>query len=412
MSDNVAHGTRATGAAVEPRQVDASEHTARGAVWAVAFAGFTLVTAVTYPVGVLPQIAADLDTSAGNAGLTITVSALVTGLTAALLGVSARVVDRRLVLVAAVAVAAIGNLLAAIAPSLLVLLVARVGVGVGSGAFWGIAAGVAPHLVPDSRVPRATAVIFGSASAAAALGVPSTAALGTSLGWRAGALALAALAAIGTAGLLWFLPVMTPPSRRPRAQDHRRRSSFRATSGVLLVAILVVVGHFAAFTFARPALEQISGVPTSVVPPLLAGFGGAGVLGAALAGRHAGARPQRAAQMIAATMAAAVAAICLLPGEPVAAAALLCAWGAGYGALGATLPLWIRASAGEDHDRASAVYIAVFNGSIALGAALGGLVVDATGSQPRMATPLVVASCLIALGVVTSQFASTGGGRR
>jgi len=56
-------------------------------VWAVGFGGLILVTAVTYPVGVLPQIAADLDTSAGSAGLMLTVSGLTLAVVAWVTGV-------------------------------------------------------------------------------------------------------------------------------------------------------------------------------------------------------------------------------------------------------------------------------------------------------------------------------------
>ncbi len=332
----------------------------------------------------------------------ITASALATALTAATVGVYGRTIDRQMLLIAAVAAAGAGNALAAIAPNYPVLLAARVAVGVGSGGFWGIAAGVAPLLVPSKRVPHATAVIFGAAAAASAVGVPVTAAIGTVGGWRVGTVVLAGLSAVATAALVKLVPRLVPAGLDEPARVRPLARVLADVRGVLIVASVVVVGHFAAFTFARPVLEQISGVPTAVIPVLLAGFGVAGVFGSAWAGRYAGPRPRRSAQLIAACMAAAVVAIGLLQDNPLVAAALLCLWGAGYGALGVTGPLWLHAVVGEDHGRASAIYIAVFNGSIAVGAALGGVAVD-IGPHGTMRAPLVLAVCLITLGVAVAQ---------
>ncbi len=388
---------------------DRRDHARTGstlAAWAVSFGGLILVTAVTYPVGVLPQIATDLDTSAGSAGLMLTVSGLMLAVVAWVTGVYARNADRRLLLVVAMAGAGAGNLLSAAAPSYPVLLLGRLAVGAGAGVFWGIAAGVAPVLVPAARVPRATAVIFGAAAAASAVGVPLTTAVGTASGWRSGVVVLAVLSAIATAALVGLLPRLRPREQAEGVDGAPLGHTVRRIAGVLIVASLAVAGQFAAFTFARPVLEQISGFSPDAVPVLLSAFGFAGIAGTMLAGRLAPASPRRAAQLIAGSMAAAVAALAAIGGSPMVAVLAFCVWGAGYGALGVTLPLWVHARATSDHGRAAAIYIAVFNAAIAAGAAMGGVAVDLTGSPPSMAAPLILTCSLLGCAVVAAQATS------
>jgi predicted MFS family arabinose efflux permease len=375
-------------------------------VWAVGFAGFVLVTAVTYPVGVLPQIATDLNTSAGSAGLMLTVSGLTLALVAWVTGVYGRNADRRLILVGAMAGVGAGNLVSAAAPNYGVLLLGRLAVGAGGGMFWSIAAGVAPLLVPAARVPRATAVIFGSAAAASALGVPLITAIGTGAGWRSGVAVLAVLAATACTVLIFLLPRLTPTDQARWAAGPPLIHTLRDIAGVLVVASLAVAGQFAAFTFARPVLEDISGFSRDAVPALLSAFGFAGIAGTMLAGRLAPASPRRAAQLIATAMAAAVLALPLFQGSSVVAAFALCLWGAGYGALGVTLPLWVHDRAPSDHVRAAAIYIAVFNAAIAAGAALGGVAVDLTDTRPSMIAPLILGCSLMACAVAATQTAA------
>ncbi len=232
-------------------------------VCTIGIAVFTLVTSELYPVGVLSAVSADLEVSTGVAGLMVTVPGLVAAVSAPLVAVYARGLDSRIVLSLLVAIVALSNLASAVAPNIETVLAARFAIGIGVGGFWALAAGIAPRLVPQARVPLATAVVFGGISAAAVLGVPATAHLGNEIGWRAGSVTIAAVAAVVALAVLLLVPAL-PAQPGWRDQDSGSLSTaVRRSWLVLLVTALVAVGQFSAFTFVGPILESVSGVAES-----------------------------------------------------------------------------------------------------------------------------------------------------
>src|SRR5215213_4806359 len=155
---------RTAGMRTEPVSGDAIR--AWVAVVAVAIGTFTVVTVENLPMGLLTSIAGGLHVSAGQVGLMVTVSGLVAAVTAAVLPVAIRRLDRRLVLVGLIALMLGANLLVAIAPSYGIALGARFLMGISIGGFWSLAAGLAVRLVPAEHVARGTSIIFLGAMAA------------------------------------------------------------------------------------------------------------------------------------------------------------------------------------------------------------------------------------------------------
>jgi predicted MFS family arabinose efflux permease len=253
-----------------------------GAVAALAGATFTVVTAEMLPVGLLTPIGGALAVSEGTAGLTLTVTGLVAALSAPLVTSLFGRRDRRLVLCALMALLAVGNLLAALAPSFAVLIGARVLVGFAMGATWAIAAGLAVRLVPPERVGTATAVIFSGVAIASVLGVPAGSLVGELLGWRASFVLAGVLALVVLVALWALLPALRPEAEVPLGGVLRLLRVPPVATGLALVALLVT-GHFAAYTYVRPVLEQVAGAASGAIGTLLLVYGVAGVFNGAIA---------------------------------------------------------------------------------------------------------------------------------
>jgi len=151
------------------------------AVSAIGLATFSVVTTEMLPVGLLTLIADHLGTSAGTAGLMISLPALLAALFAPLVVVVAGGLDRRRILCALLGLLLLANLASALAPGIGWLLAARVLVGFCMGGIWAIAGGLAARLAPAARVGLATSIIFGGVAAASVLGVPLGALIGEAL---------------------------------------------------------------------------------------------------------------------------------------------------------------------------------------------------------------------------------------
>lgn len=369
------------------------------AVAAVGLATFGVVTTEMLPVGLLTPIAQGLQVSAGSAGLMLSAPALLAALFAPLIVVGAGSIDRRRLLAALLLALAGANVLCALAPTLPWLLAARVVVGFCIGGIWSVAGGLAPRLVAAPSVGWATAIIFGGVSVASVAGVPLGAWLGELVGWRA---AFGAMAVCS--GLIFVLNIATLPPLPAAASGARQgmRAQFR-NRGVrlgLTVTFFLVAGHFMAYTFVRPLLQQVSGFGAGWIGVLLFGYGVAGMIANFAAGPLAGRHPGRALLAVALALSATLLLFATFGNTMTSGAALLLCWGLSYGAVSVSVQSWmLRAADGIDGiEAATALLVSVFNLGIALGSFFGGIAVDVAGLQ----TTLMIASALTLAGLVTS----------
>lgn len=346
------------------------------AVAAVALGTFLLVTAEQLPIGLLTPVGSALSVSEGTAGLMVTVPSIVAAVAAPVVPVLVGRMDRRLLLVALMTLMTIANLATALAPDYPLLITARVLVGVAIGGFWAIAGGLAVRLVQTSHVPRATAIIFGGVGAGNVFGVPIGTMIGGLADWRVAFGALSALALVVLIALLAVLPPLTAA----QPVDLRRLAGQFRNPGVrvgILATFLIVTGHFSAYTFISPVLRDLSGIDGRFVGPLLFAFGVAGLAGNFIAGAAVARRLHRTVLTITAALGLTV---LLYPVAGLTAASgvtLLVVWGLVYGGVSMSLQTWMIRTAPQAVEEATALWVAVFNFSIGLGALAGGTVVDA-----------------------------------
>ncbi|MFD7783237.1 MFS transporter [Streptomyces nojiriensis] len=359
------------------------------AVCAVSLGIFCLITSELLPVGLLTPVGAALGVSDGTAGLMVTAPGLVAGFCAPLVTVGAGRLDRRLVLCVLIALMVAANLAAALAPNFAVVLAARLLVGVSVGGFWAVAGGLAVRLVPEHRVGRATALVFGGVPTASVLGVPAGTLLGELGGWRTAFAAVGALGLVTLTALLLLLPPL-PATRHitfPELPALLREN--RAVRAGVIVTFLVVTGQFAAYTFVRPILQEVSGVGAEHISTLLLGYGVAGVAGNFLAGAR---DAYRTLLVVSSCLTVVLALIAVLPG-PAVGTALLLAWGLAYGGVSVSVQGWMIKAAPGAPEAASSLMVAMFNFAIAAGALCGGLAVDGISAP---AAPLGGAALMLA----------------
>ncbi|MYS83916.1 MFS transporter [Streptomyces sp. SID5474] len=345
------------------------------AVAAVAVGTFSVVTAEQLPVGLLTSVGGELGVSEGTAGLMVTVPGLVASATAPILPVLIGRLDRRIVLLGLVTLMVVANILSATAPNFAVLIVSRFLVGISIGGFWSLAAGLAVRMVPERYVPRATAIAFGGATAANVLGVPAGTLIGGLTDWRIAFVALGGLGLLVVVALLLLLPPMpaTAPVRLRTLGEQFRNPIVRA--GVL-ATFLLVSGHFAAFTFISPILQDRSGIDEGLIGPVLLAFGLAGIVGNFLAGAAAGRNVRGTIITISVALAALLALFPLAGGTAIGGVALLILWGLAFGGVPVGVQTWILKAAPDATEAATALNTSMFNLAIALGALFGGILVN------------------------------------
>ncbi|MER5423163.1 MFS transporter [Streptosporangium roseum] len=383
------------------------------AVSSVAMGTFTIVTSEMLPVGLLTSIADTLGVSDGTAGLMMSAPGVVAAVSAPVLAITTRRLDRRVLLMALMALLAVANLAGAFAPNYPVMLAARVLTGVSIGGFWAFAAGLGPRLVPEGAVGRATSIILAGVSVASVLGVPVATFISSFAGWRTAFIAMGVLAVVLLALLAATLPPLPGEPRTRASEPLPREAPARAAEGrlpwlsgqlkvVLVLTVLIVSGHFAAYTYVRPFLEQVSHAGPAFVGTALLLYGAAGVAGNFAAGAWAARNPKPVLVTLAVLIALSTAALPLI-GLPLI---MLVVWGLGYGGVGVTLQLWIMRSGGGE--MGTALYVGAFNVSIALGSFAGGRVVDSVSISAVMWVGAVLAAVSAGTAGISGRSRTTG----
>jgi len=365
------------------------------AVASLAISTFASVTTEFLPIGLLTNIASSLGISEGTAGLTITLPAVMAALTGPVLIIASGRLDRRIVLLVLSAILVLSNLLAALAPNLATMLVARVLLGIVVGGFWTFAPGATGHLVPAALQPRAMSYVLAGVSLATIAGVPVGALLGDLMGWRAPFVVSTVLAAAVLALQLRVLPSM-PPARAVRPRDLLVPFTHAPARLVLVATLFLVGGHFTGYTYLRPMLQQVFGLASDGVTALLLVYGVTGFAGTFLGGRLA----MRSARGSALLAAAIVATVLLLSawiggGGTAAAGIAIFAWGLAFGLVPVSMTTWMLKALPQGQESGQALLVTCFQIAISSGAFFGGLVVDGYG----IASVLLLGGVLAALAV-------------
>ncbi|MFH9660181.1 MFS transporter [Streptomyces sp. NPDC017248] len=347
---------------------------------AVAAGTFTVVTSEMLPVGLLTPMSGALGVSEGTAGLTLTVTGVVGALSAPLVTSAVGRIDRRVVLCSLMLLLAAANVLAAWSPNFAVMMAARVLIGIGMGGVWSLAGGLGVRLVPAKSVGPATSMIFSGIAIASVVGVPAGAYIGELAGWREAFLAVAGLALLVTVAMAVLLPRLPAEQAVALGGVMRLAGNPRVATGLAVVALLVT-GHFAAYTYVRPVLENVSGVQDSLIGALLLVYGIAGIAGNFLVGARVGRSVRGVLLVISAVLAASVLLVPLLGLSVAGAAILLVTWGLAYGGVSVSTQTWLALAAPEAREGVTSLFVGVFNGAIALGAFVGGQVVDGLGTR-------------------------------
>ncbi|WP_394215211.1 MFS transporter [Brachybacterium vulturis] len=358
-------------------------------VVALAIGIFVLITVEELPIGVLSVMAPDLGVSEGVAGLAVTVPGILAGAVALCTPVLVRGMDRRLVLVLALASVALSCALSVVAPTFAVLLLARLFAGVAIGLYWAVMAIVALGQVPAKHAARALTIAFAGAGGALVLGVPVAAWIGTHVGWR---LAFAAVGIVAAVVALLIL-LLVEPVRSPVKVTGSMMLAAARTRGVryaLGLIALAVVGQFLTYSFISPVLIERAGVGLGDIGLMLLVYGLAGLVGNFAVGPLVRRSPPAAVLVVVTGTGLSLLAVLTVMDDPRRAMVVMAGWGLCVGAISVAMQAFIGSEASEVLEEATALNSAGFNTAIAIGALIGGLILDAAGLTPMILTSVLM----------------------
>ncbi len=328
-------------------------------------------------MGLLLEVSADLDVTISAAGLLISGYALGVVAGAPILGALTGRWSRKTLLIALMVIFTLGNLACALAPNYWALMAARVLTAFAHASFFGVGSVVATGLVSSDKRASAIAIMFTGLTVANILGVPFGTWLGQAFGWRS---TFWAVTLVGLAALAIIAAFVPRDDASAGEDDSGNTLAVLARPQVLLgllTTVLSWVGVFAAFTYIAPILTRITGFSESAVSPILLVFGGGLIAGNLIGGKFADRWLGPAVLGSLALLSAVLFVMSFAVHEKVTAVIAIGVFGAAAFATVPPLQMWVLEKAeGAGQGLASSFNIAAFNLGNAIGAWLGGAVID------------------------------------
>ncbi|HWA19394.1 MAG TPA: MFS transporter [Devosia sp.] len=348
------------------------------ALLALFAAAFAIGTSEFVIAGILPAVSTDLAISIPTAGLLVSLYALGVAIGGPLLATFTGRFPRKMLLLVYVTIFTIGYVVCALAPSYTTLLIARMVISLIHGAYFGSAMVTATTVVEEKRRGFAVALILAGLTVANVVGVPLGTAIGTAFGWR---MTFWAVAALGVLSLL-AIALLVPTDSAHEGQSGSLLSEIKVLGREpVLTSLLIImsqtVGQFALFTYISPLLTNVSGIPLEAVPWLLLVFGAGSTLGVLLGGRLADWKLMASLTGILAVQLVIYLLMLPLAGSPWIMAVLVLIWGGTAFAFGSPVQTRILSNTQDAPLLAASLIPSAFNIAIAVGAWLGGALIDA-----------------------------------
>ena len=339
------------------------------------FCTFVFNTSEFMTIGLLSDIANDLNISDARAGMLISVYAWVVALMSLPLMIIVSKMELKRLLLTIIAVFVLSHVASALAEGYYTLMLSRIGVACSHAIFWSIVSPLAVRIVPDDKRAFALSMVATGSSIAMVVGLPLGRVVGLYLGWRMTFLSIGVISAL----IFIYIAAMLPkvPSRgkfsvkRLPALLHNR-----VLLGVFVMSVLFATAHYTGYSYIEPFLGRVAGFTPDIVTLVLIVFGGSGMLGSIAFSKYYMSNPRR---FVAVATVAPALCLLLMQVSAVSLASVLAVcvvWGAMATAFNIAFQDNVMRFAPEEATSvAMSIFSGIFNLGIGSGAYIGGVVV-------------------------------------
>lgn len=376
-------------------------------IYLLAAAGFTVLTTEFMIVGLLPDIARDLRITASQAGLLITMFAFTVAVTGPFLTAYFIKFERKKVFVGCMLVLGVANTLAALAPNMGVMVIARLLPALTLPVFWSLANVTAVDLSSPERAGHAISLVTMGIVCATVFGIPLGTLVGDAFGWRSAFATLAALPFAKAAMLQRFFPVTHGKNVELGLGSQIRTLRDPHIVGHVVLTILLFTAMFTAYTYLADILGTVADFSGTLVGWTLMAFGAMGLAGNWLGGRSVDWHPLGSSLIFSVLMAGGM--LALMPAIHMhwRLAGALGIWGVTQAAMFVVCTVRLIKAAPQAPGFAASLNISASNIGIGLGAILGGIIIDGPGIEQIGNGGAAVIGIALVLTLVLMKF-STG----
>ncbi|HKG07644.1 MAG TPA: MFS transporter [Pedobacter sp.] len=324
-------------------------------------------------MGLLPDIAKDLEISIPQAGHLISAYALGVVIGAPLLVLIAGSYPPKKILIVLMMMFTGFNALSAFAPDYTTMFIARLLAGLPHGAFFGVGSVVASRLADKGKEAQSVSLMFAGLTVANVLGVPLGTYIGHNFSWRYTFVIIVIVGIVTLLSLKAWMPALPATKDRDLGKE---LNFFRMPESWLIILMIAIGtgGLFSWYSYIAPLLTEVSGFSAGSITYILVIAGAGMMVGNFIGGKLADQfSPAKATITLLIAMSVSLLVVHYVSGNQIMALIMTFVTGAiAFAAASPIQMLMINTAKGSEMLAAS-VSQASFNIGNALGAFLGGL---------------------------------------
>lgn len=390
----------------EPK--DEAERLPIAGLLALAMTGFICILTETLPAGLLPQITDGLGVSSSLAGQMVTVYALGSLIAAIPLTIATSGWRRRKVLLLTIIGFLIFNSVTALSTNYALTLVARFFAGMAAGLAWSLLAGYARRMVSAQQQGKAMAIAMVGTPITLSLGLPMGTWLGSLVGWRT---AFWVMSLLTLFLIVWVVSKVPdyPGQKRGEAMPLLRVFSTPGVRPVFAVVIAWMLAHNILYTYIAPFVQS-AGLEKRIDLVLLV-FGLAALVGIWIAGKLVDKLLRVTVLISLATFTLVALVFGIASMSPTVIYIGVAIWGLTFGGAATLLQTALADTAGDGADVALSMNVVAWNGAIAGGGILGGILLNIYGPVAFPWALIVLLAIALAIAGSARAYGFTPGAR-
>lgn len=329
-------------------------------------------------IGVLPYMAERFQVSISQAGLLVSLFALVVAISGPTMPLLFSGIDRKKVMLLVLGVFIAGNIVSIFATNFTIALIARVVPAFFHPIYCSLAFTVAAASTSQEEAPKAVAKVFVGVSAGMVIGVPVSNFIAGAASLEMAMVFFTIVNAIAFVATIFFVPSM--PVKERLSYGAQLSVLKKTTTWISIIAVILMNGAvFGVFSYLAEYLEKVTKLPLNTISIVLLVYGLANILGSIIAGRLLTKNALKAVVAFPFVIGA-VYVILFVTGQfMVPMALIILAWGILGGIGGNINQYWIASAAPEAPDFANGLFLTAANLGTTLGATVCGFFISGLG---------------------------------
>lgn len=340
-------------------------------VLCVTFGAFIFNTSEFIPIGLLSSIAKDFAMSESSVGLMLTIYAWVVALASLPLMLYFAQSNLKKLMLGVIALFVLSHFVSALSQNYIMLVASRIGVALSHALFWSIASVMAVRAAPKGKQSGALSFVITGSSLAMIAGLPLGRMIGLYMDWRVSFLCIGLVALCVGIGFWRVFPSM-PNTQNISVKTLPTLLHKKTFVKICVLTLIFVSGHFSAYSYIEPFLENVAGFYPSVITFVLCLFGIMGVVGSVLFARFYERFHTSFVRLSLFGLGLSMFLLYFMRESSVAMVLLCAVWGLCFMLFGVIFQSQVIASVPEASAVAMSIYSGIFNVGIGSGALIGG----------------------------------------